>query len=193
MKLDRHYWNNRYREGKTGWNLNEVSPPLKAYIDQLMDKKLKILIPGGGFSFEAQYLWEKGFKNVYVIDFSEIALNNLKNRVPAFAKAQLIQGNFFELKDSFDLIIEQTFFCALHPELREDYVLKMKNLLNPTGKLVGLFFDFPLTSEGPPYGGNANVYRTYFTKYFEIEKLERAYNSAIGRQGKELFFMFIKS
>ncbi|TVZ52421.1 methyltransferase domain-containing protein [Dokdonia sp. Hel_I_53] len=192
MKLDRHYWNHRYQEDQTGWDLKKVSPPLKEYFDQLTDKSLKILIPGGGYSYEAQYLWEQGFKNVYVIDYSEIALNDLRNRVPAFAKAQLIQGDFFELEDSFDLIIEQTFFCALDPQLRKDYVIKMNNLLNPNGKLVGLFFDFPLTNEGPPFGGNAKLYKAYFTKYFRIEKLERAYNSAEGRQGKELFFKFLK-
>ncbi len=85
----RHIGTTAMHKGKTGWDLKEVSPPLKAYIDQLTDKNLKILIPGGGYSYEAQYLWEQGFYNVYVIDLSELALTNLKERVPAFAKAQL--------------------------------------------------------------------------------------------------------
>jgi hypothetical protein len=51
---------NVIRSNETGWDLGQVSPPLKAYIDQLTDKNLRILIPGCGNSYEAEYLLEKG-------------------------------------------------------------------------------------------------------------------------------------
>ena len=44
--LDAEFWENRYRNQETGWDLGTVSPPLKAYIDQLEDKDVAILIPG---------------------------------------------------------------------------------------------------------------------------------------------------
>ncbi|MCB0780847.1 MAG: SAM-dependent methyltransferase, partial [Flavobacteriales bacterium] len=53
MDLDRDFWQQRYADGTTGWDLGAVSPPLKAYFDQLTDKDLRILIPGGGRSYEA--------------------------------------------------------------------------------------------------------------------------------------------
>ena len=187
------YWNDRYAQGQTGWDLKEVSPPLKAYIDKLTDKNLKILIPGGGYSYEAQYLWEQGFYNVYVIDLSELALTNLKERVPAFAKAQLLQANFFDLKDTFDLILEQTFFCALDPCLRDDYVKQMHQLLKEDGTLAGVLFNFPLTQKGPPFGGSIEEYRTRFAPYFKIKIMEVAHNSATPRIGSELFFKLVKS
>jgi len=31
--LDEQYWNNRYINNETGWDLRQVSPPLKAYFD----------------------------------------------------------------------------------------------------------------------------------------------------------------
>ena len=92
----------------------------------------------------------------------------------------------------FDLILEQTFFCALRPELRENYARKMQSLLKDGGILAGLLFDFPLEDGGPPYGGNIEEYRAFFSPYFEIRKLQRAYNSIPPRRGSELFFIFEK-
>ncbi|WP_412783757.1 hypothetical protein, partial [Aeromonas sanarellii] len=69
-------------------------------------------------------------------------------------ESHLIENDFFELDDKFDLILEQTFFCALDPELRNQYATKMYNLLNTNGKIAGLLFNFPLTNEGPPFGGS---------------------------------------
>lgn len=187
MKLDETFWDNRYKSLDIGWDLGEVSPPLKDYFDQIADKSLRILIPGGGNSYEAEYLYQKGFKNVYVIDISKTALNNLKKRVPDFPQDQLIHSDFFDLEMSLDLIIEQTFFCALDPSLRDQYVSKMHSLLPTEGQLVGLLFNVPLYSDRPPFGGLKTEYEERFKNHFEIIKMETAYNSQESRQGKELF------
>ena len=63
----------------------------------------------------------------------------------------------------------------------------MHELLVDGGKLVGLLFDFPLTEDGPPFGGNKEEYLTYFEPHFEIAIMERAYNSIQPRSGRELF------
>ena len=68
----------------------------------------------------------------------------------------------------------------------------MYALLNPNGKIVGLLFDFPLTSDGPPFGGSKEEYIPYFKPLFNIEILERCYNSISPRAGRELFFKFQK-
>ena len=137
MDLSGHAWDNRYLNNDIGWDLGEVSTPIKAYINQLENKEVKILIPGGGNSYEAEYLFANGFKNVFVVDVSKTAIENIQKRIPNFPASQLIHGNFFDLEDAFDLIIEQTFFCAIFPDLRQDYVVKMKQLLKPKGKLIG--------------------------------------------------------
>ena len=53
MDLSEKAWDNRYLNNDIGWDLGTVSPPLKAYFDQLENKELKILIPGGGNAHEA--------------------------------------------------------------------------------------------------------------------------------------------
>lgn len=190
--LNKHYWEKRYSNNQLGWNIGYASTPFKTYIDQLEDKSIKILIPGAGNSYEAEYLWNNGFKNIYILDFVQQPLINFKKRVPDFPENQLLNLNFFELKDNFDLILEQTFFCALQPNLRPNYVEQMHNLLKPHGKLVGLLFNFELTEEGPPFGGSITEYESHFKQKFNIKVLEPSINSIKERQGKELFFIFQK-
>jgi SAM-dependent methyltransferase len=191
-RLDKAYWENRYSNEQIGWDIGYPSTPIKTYIDQLEDKSLRILIPGAGNSYEANYLWNRGFKNVYVLDFAKQPLDNLKYRIADFPQTQLLNMNFFDLKVHFDLIIEQTFFCALNPSLRRDYVEKTHQLLKPNGKLIGVLFDFELTESDPPFGGSIPEYTSLFDKVFEIRILERSINSIKERRGKELFFIFEK-
>ncbi|GAB5564908.1 MAG: methyltransferase domain-containing protein [Winogradskyella sp.] len=190
--LDSDYWEKRYQNNQTGWDIGEPSTPIKTYVDQLKDKNIKILIPGGGNSYEAEYLWNKGFKNIFVADIALSPLKNLKQRVEDFPDSQLLHSDFFKLDNKFDLIIEQTFFCALNPDLRMQYTEHMLKLLKPHGKLVGLFFDFELTSEGPPFGGSIEKYQNLFEDDFRIKTLEKSRNSIKTREGKELFFIFEK-
>lgn len=189
-KINKSYWEERYKNHKIGWNIGFVSTPLKTYFDQIKDKSIKILIPGAGNSYEAEYLWKNGFKNVYVLDFAQQPLENFKIRVPNFPETQLLHLNFFELEESFDLIIEQTFFCALNPNLRSNYVTKINQLLKANGKVVGLLFNFELTESGPPFGGDIIEYKSLFKTNFDIKILEPSINSIKERQGKELFFIF---
>ena len=192
MDLSEKFWDNRYKNKDTGWDLGEISPPLKAYFNQLTNKSLKVLIPGGGNSYEAEYLYNKGFENVFVVDLSKTALTNIKKRVPLFPSSQLIHKNFFNLEMKFDLIIEQTFFCAINPNLRPKYVEKVSSLLEENGKIVGLLFDAPLYNDKPPFGGNKVEYQEYFKPYFNKFIMETAYNSHQSRIGKELFFKLKK-
>ncbi|MDO6597413.1 methyltransferase domain-containing protein [Oceanihabitans sp. 2_MG-2023] len=191
MDLNQEFWEDRYKTKKTGWDLGEISTPLKTYIDQLTNKNLKILIPGGGNSYEAEYLHNKGFENVYVVDLSKTALQNIKTRVPSFPTSHLIQEDFFDIDMAFDLIIEQTFFCAITPDLRPAYAVKASEITNTNGKLVGLLFNTLLNQTHPPFGGYKAEYLEYFKPYFEIKIMEEAHNSIKERQGKELFFIMV--
>lgn len=184
------YWNNRYETNDFGWDLGEVSAPLKKYIEQLNNKNLKILIPGAGNAYEAELLYTLGFKNVFVLDFAEAPLQNIKKRLPDFPDSQLIQQDFFEHHGQYDLILEQTFFCAINPNLRQKYVKHMKTLLKPNGKLVGLLFNDVLNSDKPPFGGSKEEYEKLFPELFDIKKMEPCYNSIKPREGRELFILF---
>lgn len=190
--MEANFWKHRYEEGSTGWDLGDVSPPLKSYIDQLVNKELNILIPGAGRAYEAEYLHKKGFKNVYVADLVESAFADFIKRCPSFPVEHCIIGDFFEIEQVFDLLLEQTFFCALHPTQRKAYADKSAALLHRGASIVGVMFQFPLTEIGPPFGGSKMEYLSYFSRMFAIDKLEDCYNSHSTREGKELFIKFTK-
>jgi len=187
MNFDEQYWTERYDAGKDGWDLGCISPPIKEYIDQLTNKDIKILIPGAGNSHEAEYINNQGFTNLYVCDISNVPLDNLKDRVTTFPIDNLIHGNFFEIQDEFDLVLEQTFFCALNPLLRQDYIEQMSKIIKPKGSLIGLLFSMEFDKEGPPFGGVINNYKAMFSKKFDIRVITPCTNSIESRMGSELF------
>ncbi|MCE9540518.1 MAG: methyltransferase [Bacteroidetes bacterium] len=186
-QFNKEFWTNRYQNNETGWDLGAPSTPLKEYIDQLKDKNLSILIPGAGNAYEAEYLFSKEFKNITVIDISLEPLKNIQKRLPDFPKENLIFGDFFDHNKQYDLILEQTFFCALDPSLRKKYVEQMYNLLKPSGKLVGVVFTEPLNTKMPPFAASKEEYLALFSPKFNIKVFETCYNSIKPREGREMF------
>ena len=186
------FWNNRYLTEETGWDMHQVSPPLKSYINSVEDKNTAILIPGCGNAYEARYLVDNGFTNVTILDISSLLVERLKRRFEE-KDIKILQGDFFQHQGSYNLILEQTFFCALNPALRQDYVKKMHNLLKDNGRLAGVLFNKDFGFDHPPYGGSTEEYLQLFQPYFKILKMEPCYNSIPSRAGSEIFIEFEKS
>jgi methyl halide transferase len=198
MLLDRDFWETRYHTDETGWDIGGPSTPLKEYLDQLSDKDLRILIPGGGRAWEAEYAHRQGFRNVFVIDLTDAPYKDLLQRCPNFPQEHLIVGDFFEHTGQYDRILEQTFFCALDPALRERYVAHMKQLLAPAtagrpgGKLVGVLFNDTLNTDRPPFGGFKADYEPIFREHFNNVTMEPCHNSIGPRAGRELWLCAVK-
>jgi SAM-dependent methyltransferase len=188
---NRNFWEQRWKDANTGWDLNGVSPPIKAYIDTIKNKNITILIPGCGNAYEAEYLLNNGFTNVTLIDISPTLVSKLKKKFEG-KPVQVVNGDFFRQSGKYDLILEQTFFCAIDPSMRREYVSKCCELLNPHGKIGGLLFGVNFDKEGPPYGGVITDYEKLFAPAFNLLKLEPCRNSAQPRQGNELFIEFEK-
>lgn len=191
-QMDEAFWDMRWETGQTGWDMGSVSRPLKEYVDQLENKKSRILIPGCGNAYEAEYLWESGFHNTYIVEISTKAVESFLSRYSKFPKEHIFTEDFFNMNQGqFDLVIEQTFYCAFEPERRDEYASKMSEIIKPGGKLVGVFFDCEFEG-GPPFGGNIEEYRNRFSPYFDIKVLERCYNSINPRAGREVFFIGVR-
>lgn len=187
--LDQNYWDAQYKAKTTGWDLGEIAPPIKQYIDTLTDKNKRILIPGCGNTYEAEYLLKQGFSNITIIDIAPTLVTNLKNKFADNPAIKIILGDFFEHQGTYDIIIEQTFFCALPPALRQKYVWKMHQLLVPNGILTGLLFN-RFFDVSPPFGGSQKEYLALFNGAFDIITMETALNSSAPRANSELFFEF---
>jgi len=187
--LDKDYWDAQYQAEATGWDLGEVSPPLKKYIDTLTNKDLAVLIPGCGNTYEAEYLLKQGFTNITVIDIAPTLVEKLKHKFDNNPNIKIVLADFFDHQGSYDLIIEQTFFCALPPRIRQKYVWKMHQLLVEKGNLVGLLFDREFDIS-PPFGGSKAEYENLFRGAFQINQMDIAPDSISKRANTELFVSF---
>ena len=191
-KLTNNYWSLQYDNNLTQWDLGEVSPPIKEYIDQLNNKNLRILIPGCGNTYEAEYLLQQGFTNITVLDYAPALVAKLKLKFINNPAIKIIEGDFFKHTGIYDLVLEQTFFCAIEPVLRLSYLSKMKSILAPGGKIAGVLFGKEFDKAGPPFGGIKEQYVSLFQNEFFIKIMEPCYNSYSKRQGSELFIILEK-
>lgn len=187
MKFDEAYWSGKYRQQLMGWDTGSITTPIKEYIDQLVDKDLQVLVPGCGNGHEVQYLHDNGFNNVTVVDISAEPFTGLKCKCTNWPEDSFIVDDFFNIIGQYDLIVEQTFFCALDPKMRQNYASKIHGLLAPDGKLVGVLFKVFFSGNNPPFGGNKEEYAEYFQDKFEFKVFEDCHNSIKPRIGEELF------
>ena len=185
--LDKDYWEEKWSSQKTGWDIGYSSPAIEEYILQYPTKEASILIPGCGNAYEVEFLWSRGFSNITVLDISTTAVQILRDKYQDKKGVTVICEDFFNHHSKYDLVIEQTFFCALHPDLRPQYAEKMHELLNENGRIIGLMFNRNFEKEGPPFGGNIPEYQDLFRNYFQIQKMEECYNSIEARKGSEVF------
>lgn len=188
-KLDLQYWDQRWQEGRTEWDIGYPSPALVEYARQFPHRDRPVLIPGCGHAYEAEALLELGYKHITLLDISPSLIDKLRQRLGfAFDKVQLVCGDFFLHEGRYELIIEQTFFCALPPAMRPQYVKKMATLLTSGGRLAGLLFNTSFDHEGPPFGGSIEEYQRLFEEHFHILRMEVTPMSISPRRGREIFF-----
>lgn len=191
MELNQEFWDQRYVSGQTGWDLGEACPAFVHYFSQDRNRAHAILIPGAGNAHEADMLLKLGYTNLTIVDIAPTVVNSLQEKYAGRSEIQIICSDFLVQEGSYDLILEQTFFCALDPSLRNAYVEKMAELLTPGGLLVGVLFDRDFEG-GPPFGGHADEYRALFTPYFELLDFSTCTRSAAPRAGSELFIRMRK-
>ena len=193
---DTQFWEDIYLDDDAGWDLGGVTPVFDDIADQLSQGK--VCIVGCGKGYDAVMFAQKGFE-VTAVDFAPsavIALGKMskKNNV----NVQILQSNIFDLTpeyDSvFDYVIEQTCFCAVNPERRQEYERLVFKILKPGGKLIGLWFPLDKTIEdgGPPWGITIDEIKSIFKNGWNIEKEEFPEISIQPRKNREKLIIFGK-
>lgn len=190
--LDQEYWDAQWRSGKTGWDVGYASPAITQYMEQYPDKNAAILIPGCGNAYEAAYLAENGFTNITLIDIAPKAVELLQEKFAGTKAVRVLCGDFFDHCGNYDLLIEQTFFCAIPPGRRKEYAQKAASLLNKNGKIIGLLFDRTFEEQGPPFGGCPCEYKPVFESSFVVKAMDKCNNSIPPRAHAEVFINLVK-
>ncbi len=188
MTLTPDYWEKRYQEGNTRWDLGQAAPPFRKILSQLALVPGRAVVLGCGRGYDAVLFAQKGFM-VTGVDFAPSAVAAAQDLAQHHqVHAEFILRDIFDLlpeyRGCFDYVIEHTCFCALDPELRERYVQLVQELLQPQGALIGLFFTHSRPG-GPPFGTTTEQIRKIFGAAFDLVHLEPVVGSIPERQGEE--------
>ena len=191
----RNDWQRHYDEKDLGWDLGQVAPPFMNLLESNVITPCKTLVPGCGRGHEVVYLAENGF-DVTAVDYSIGAVDYLRQVVQQRKlNSEILHIDFFDLNSThdgiYDLLIEQTFFCAISPNERTFYVTTVARLLKSGGMLAGLFYNTDKEG-GPPFNTTEEDIIKHFSELFEIRDLARAKNSAIQRKDKEFLVILVK-
>lgn len=184
------YWQSRFEKGDTPWNLEGPSAVLFEALERARALEpagpRQLLVPGCGLGSDVLEAARRGYQ-VTGLDWAQDAVGNIR----ALARREELEvevfcGDFFKVPlPLFDLCAEHTFFCAIDPSKRADYVSRMAALLRPGGLLVGNFFvlseqevrslpglSMSREGRGPPFASTEAELRARFSGAFECLFLE---------------------
>ena len=165
------FWENLYLSDKDGWDMRSVHHGLpNVYGAGLFGDTKRILVPGAGRGHDAFFLASKGFQ-VVACDFADTPIAAMKQRREnQNLSLEIRQIDVFSLFNepagSFDAIFDYTFYCAIDPKERSNYLDLVTHLIRPGGRLI--LFAFPLrnTTTGPPYSMSIASLKTRFQNSF---------------------------
>jgi SAM-dependent methyltransferase len=203
--LTQTYWQARFENADTPWQLEDVSPVVTEALDLLVAQGVSLagltaLSPGCGTGLDALECARREL-DVVAVDWSHAAVVDLTSRCNALQGAlrgtvKVVEGDLFSIRPiAVDLVVEHTFFCAIDPSSRVRYVKKLHEWLKPGGFVVGNFFvveesealrlpDLSLTQEGigPPFAATTSELLSLFQDGFECVALRPAQNPTPGRR-----------
>ena len=188
-------WQLHYDEDDLASDLGQDAPPFVDFLESNAIFPCKTLVPGCGRGHEVIFLAENGF-DVTALDYSIGAVNHLNSVIlERKLNIKVLNLDFFELDSThdclYDLLIEQTFFCAISPSQRPLYVETVARILKKGGMIAGLFYHTGQEG-GPPFNTTRQDIIKYFSASFEIRELSQAKNSAEKRKDKEWLAILIK-
>lgn len=147
---DAAFWDTRYLCGRIAWDQPE---PPRAFADFLSRRQPagRAFVPGCGSGYEIRALHAAGWTTLG-IDYSLAAVTRAHKVLGPLA-GLVRHGDFFTPEpgwETFDLVYERTFLCALPTTQRRAYGRRMAELVASGGVLCGFFFFGP-EDEPPPH------------------------------------------
>ncbi|KUL92474.1 hypothetical protein ZTR_02455 [Talaromyces verruculosus] len=153
------------------------------YAQKPTGRRRRALVPGCGTGYDVLLLASFGF-DVYGLDYSRTAVEYAKKYAADNAekypvkdaeigrgKVAYVEGDYFKddwleglglPHNSFDLIYDYTFFCALQPWLRPRWAMRHRQLLAPAPIGFLICLEWPRLKDpkllGPPFASPSAAY-----------------------------------
>ncbi len=159
-ELDAEQWNARWARADTPWDMRRPSPPLAHWLARgELPAGRRVFVPGCGSGHEVRLLAAAGFECVGA-DFAADAAAAARQTIAGVWGATIIEVDVLapaSVDAPFDWIFDQTFFCALHPDLRPRYAPALRRWLAPGGELWAIVLRTENTDR-PPFDVTPEAY-----------------------------------
>jgi SAM-dependent methyltransferase len=196
--LDAGDWAERYREGRTSWDLGEPHPELLRRIDsgELAPPscEARALVPGCGRGHDARALAAAGW-NVTAVDLVP-ELSSCFEGLSGAGTVEFVAGDVFEIEFSgtFELLWEHTFFCTLARDPRLDYGRLAHRLVSPGGRVAAIVFPVgkPVDDPAPPFAMATRDLGSVLDSAFELSADEPVARATGGRRWLERYASFTR-
>lgn len=186
------YWDNRYRDERTGWDLGRAPAWLEERALSLSPRD--VLVVGSGHGHDAR-AWAQARHSVLGLDFAPRAIaaaREASTDVPA-ERLRFVQGDVFELgrgalapmAQAFDLVWEQTCLCAIEPSRRAEYFEAIQRVLRPGGQWHAILWSHHQPG-GPPFHLDSGIIEQEIPRRFRRLSLRRIEEAQSSRPSQEL-------
>lgn len=192
-------WDKRYKNNDKPWDKGSATPVLTELISntpQYFLPQFSALIPGCGIGHDIALLEKHGLTTTG-LDISEEAIRLAKQTYPEL-KTTWLNKNIFTLKnhpEKYDLIWEHTCYCAILPELRNQYIDQIDKLMKPGAYFAGVFFtDTGQPPEiGPPFSTTTEDIIQNFGRKLTLLWEAKPQISYPGRENREYTMIWQKN
>lgn len=190
--MDADFWLERWRDGRTFFHQNRVTPLLQKYWPQLLlPQGSCVLVPLCGKSLDMLWLAQQGHR-VLGVELSQLAIeqffaeNKLEPKTHESAMGrhyvagniELICGDIFALDaatlDTCIGVYDRAALVALPPEMRERYARHVYGQLSEKYQGLLLTLDYDQEQmEGPPFSVGEPEVQAIYHEHSRVEVIDR--------------------
>ncbi|WP_229623480.1 thiopurine S-methyltransferase [Vibrio parahaemolyticus] len=179
---DQEFWHSKWASNQIGFHLEDVNPLLPAYWHHANPKREdKVLVPLCGKSEDLVWLATK-HDSVEGVELSQIAVRSFfaehfytptvtpisgMHELYQFDELSIYTGDFFTAPVSqADIVYDRAALVALPQDMREEYVARLKQLLNLGGRILLVTLNYPQEEmAGPPFSVPLEEIQQLFAGY----------------------------
>ncbi|EJG0782985.1 thiopurine S-methyltransferase [Vibrio parahaemolyticus] len=204
---DQEFWHSKWASNQIGFHLQDVNPLLPAHWHYTNPKREdKVLVPLCGKSEDLVWLATK-HDSVEGVELSQIAVRSFfaehfytptvtpisgMHELYQFDELSIYTGDFFTAPVSqADIIYDRAALVALPQDMREEYVARLKQLLNPGGRILLVTLNYPQEEmAGPPFSVPLEEIQQLFAGYkvtcLNVDQADE-YHPKIAKKGLSRF------